>query len=752
MSKTKKSKLKKVLLIISIFIIVLFLSCVAFVTIVYNKYDLDINKLTSLNNGVRVYSASGQDNTLYNTNRSIITIDTLPEYVKNAFIDTEDKRFYSHNGYDIKRIIKAGFVNMTTNSKSQGASTISQQLIKNALLSNEKTYSRKIKEIVLSIKMEKNFTKDEILEMYLNTIYFGSNAYGIENASKVYFNKSANDLTINEACCLAGLIKSPNTYSPKTNYEKSVNRKNLVANAMYEAGHITEDEYNEVVSSGIKVAENIDYDHSFEEEAIYEACRLLNISERELINKKYQIYTFKDDVLQQEIIKINNENISTSEKTYDTPLDSVSVIASNDGKVLAYYANSYYNLHNMKRQPASTFKPLAVYLPCIIHNILTPATTILDEEINYNGFSPKNADNKYHGYVSVRDAVSQSLNIPAVKALEYLGYQKSKSCLNDFGIDIENSDLNLSLALGSLKNGVSLLSLVSAYSTIANLGNYYGVNFVDKILDENGKVIYSYQDSSERVFDEKDCFLMTDMLKDTAKTGTAKRLNSLNMPVASKTGTASYNGNNTDLYNVSYTTEHTILTWIADLHDNTLPQQIHSSIEPTQINKEILQSLYANKSVKDFKKPDGVEKYPYDLIELEENHILSAPAHDLERYIAYDYFKTDNAPIAINFDQKLDMTINLDKSGAIINFKARKNKTYNLYKIVNGNETLLRTIKEQSGDVNIVDSNIFKDDQIEYYILDNQNNRSNSIEIRPKDYIMNYLNSQIISGKKKWYV
>lgn len=241
MSKTKKSKLKKALLIISIFIIVLFLSCVAFVTIVYNKYDLDINKLTSLNNGVRVYSASGQDNTLYNTNRSIITIDSLPEYVKNAFIDTEDKRFYSHNGYDIKRIIKAGFVNMTTNSKSQGASTISQQLIKNALLSNEKTYSRKIKEIVLSIKMEKNFTKDEILEMYLNTIYFGSNAYGIENASKVYFNKSANDLTINEACCLAGVIKSPNTYSPKTNYEKSVNRKNLVANAMYEAGHITEE-------------------------------------------------------------------------------------------------------------------------------------------------------------------------------------------------------------------------------------------------------------------------------------------------------------------------------------------------------------------------------------------------------------------------------------------------------------------------------------------------------------------------------
>ena len=752
MSKTKKSQLKKALLIISIFIIILFLSCIAFVTIVYNKYDLDINKLTSLNNGVRVYSASGQDNTLYNTNRSIITIDSLPEYVKNAFIDTEDKRFYSHNGYDIKRIIKASFVNMTTNSKSQGASTISQQLIKNALLSNEKTYSRKVKEIVLSIKMEKMFTKDEILEMYLNTIYFGSNAYGIENASKIYFNKSATDLTINEACCLAGLIKSPNTYSPKTNYENALKRKNIVARAMFDAGHITQDEYNEVASSGIDVAEYNDYDHSFEEEAIYEACRLLNISERDLINKKYQIYTFKDDDLQQELIKINNENIETCEKTYDTPLDSVSIVASNDGKVLAYYANSYYSLHNMKRQPASTLKPLAVYFPCIIHNILTPATTILDEEIDYNGFSPKNADNKFHGYVSVRDAVSQSLNIPAVKALEYLGYQKSRACLNDFGINIDTSDMNLSLALGSLKDGVSLLSLVSAYSTIANQGKYYGMNFVDKILDENGNVIYSYQDLNERVFDKRDCFLMTDMLKDTAKTGTAKRLNSLDLPIASKTGTASYNGNNTDLYNIAYTTEHTILTWIADLHDNILPSMMHSSAEPTQINKEILQALYKNTCVADFKKPDGVEKYPYDIVELEENHILVSPTQDLDRFIAYDYFKTDNAPIQNNNDQKFDMTINLDKSGANINFKAKKNKIYNIYKIVDEDEILLKTIKEQSGDINILDADIFKDEEIEYFVIDNQDHKSDVVKIRPKDYIMNYLNSQIISGKKKWYV
>ena len=218
----KKNIIKKVFLVLSIIIVTIFASLIIVCTYFYNKYDLDVQKLTSLNNGIKVYSASGTDSTLYNTNRSIVEIETLPKHVIDAFVDVEDKRFYTHNGYDLKRIAKAFFVNMSTNSKTQGASTISQQLIKNALLSNEKTYSRKIKELVLSIKMEKQFSKDEILEMYLNTIYFGSNAYGIENASKTYFNKSANELTVNETCCLAGLIKSPNKSSPKLNYNNSI--------------------------------------------------------------------------------------------------------------------------------------------------------------------------------------------------------------------------------------------------------------------------------------------------------------------------------------------------------------------------------------------------------------------------------------------------------------------------------------------------------------------------------------------------
>ncbi|MBR2969858.1 MAG: transglycosylase domain-containing protein, partial [Clostridia bacterium] len=613
MKLNRKPIFIRILLGASILMVISFLGFVIFMGVMYNMYELDTIRLTSINNGIQVYSSSGADSTLYNTDRSIIEIETLPQYVLDAFVSTEDKRFYTHSGYDLARIMKAGLVNIMSRSKSQGASTISQQLIKNALLTNDKTYSRKLQEIILSIKMEKKFTKKQILEMYLNTIYFGSNAYGIENASLVYFNKSAKDLTINEACCLAGIIKSPNYYSPRNNYLRSIDRKNLVAKTMCKNKYISTDQYTEIINTPLSISSGCSLDHSYEAEAIHEACRLLNISERELINKKYQIFTFKDDLLQQKVIDATNNVLSTN-TDHNTRLDSLSIITNSFGQIISYYSNSPYDLHNMSRQPASTLKPLAVYLPAIEHNILSPATVILDEEIDYNGYSPKNADGKYHGYVSVRKAISESLNIPAVKTLECVGFSKSRDTLSRLGIEISNSDMSLSLALGSVKNGVKPITLLSAYNTLANMGTYHNLTFIDKILDENNNVIYSYEDYSKDVIDKEDAFLINDMLKDTASTGTARRFSTLNIPIASKTGTAGTSTSNTDLYNIAYTTEHTMLTWIADLSNNTLPNDLHSSCEPTEINKHILSTLYANHTPKDFTMPNNISRMPYDIV------------------------------------------------------------------------------------------------------------------------------------------
>lgn len=740
----KTSKAKKTLLILCLIITFLFLSVSIVFTIIYNKYDLDVDKLTSVNNGIKVYSASMNNNTLYNTNRSIVEIETLPEYVLDAFIDTEDKRFYSHNGYDLKRIVKASLVNLTTGSKSQGASTISQQLIKNALLTNEKTYSRKLQEIILSIKMEKVFTKDEILEMYLNTIYFGSNVYGIENASKLYFDKSANELNLSEACCLAGLIKSPNTYSPKNNIENSTKRRNIVASLMLDNGSITQEDYLEVINNPIIIKNNTNIDKSYEEEAIMEACELLNISERELINRKYEIITFKDDALQEQVIKANNDIIDSHNN-----LDSISVVAENTGKVRAFYINSDYNLHNIKRQPASIFKPLAVYLPCLVHNILTPASQILDERIDYNSYSPKNYDNTYHGYVSMRESIVKSLNVPAVKALDALGIDKSVEFLNKLGFNLSDTDKNLALALGGI-SGVKLLDLVSAYSTIANMGDYKGLSFIDKIIDEKGKTIYLHTDYTEKIVDGESCYMLTDMLKDTAKTGTARRLNSLNIAVASKTGTAFNGADNTDLYNVSYTTEHTVLTWIANIKNNKLDSTLYSSVEPTEINKNILRYIYSI-APSDFTIPEGINLYPYDVIEMEENHRIIASTTNIERYIAYDYFKTEYPPEIIDYTNILNFNVIMSKKGAFITFNTRKNQEYKLIKITGNNSTIYKTINENSGLIEILDEDIFQYNNVTYYI-ESTDNISEKIEIRPKDYLVTLLNNEMLTNKRKWYV
>ena len=746
----KKYKIKKAILILCTMLGSLFISASVFIGVSYHKFKLDKLKLTSFNNGVIVVASNDNQIEKHNSTRSITSLNELPEYVKNAFIAIEDKNFYSHNGYDFKRIIKSLLVNITSNSKSQGASTISQQLIKNALLTNEKTYSRKFKELILAIKLEKNFSKDEILEMYLNTIYFGSNAYGLENASKTYFDKSASEITLNEACCLAGLIKAPNIYSPLINYEKSVSRKNLVAQLMYNLKMISYDELQTVLSQEIILNENTTNINCYEKEAILEACSLLGVSERELINKQYKLQTFKQNALQNEIIKSHQQVLAEQKND----LDSLSIVAKNNGAVLAYYANSIYDLHDLRRQPASTLKPLAVYLPCFTHNILTPSSLILDEKIDYNGFSPNNADGKFHGNVSVRDALSQSLNIPAVKALDYVGVVKAKNVLNNLGILISNSDLNLSLALGSTKNGVKLTDLVSAYITLANQGYYSKLCFVDKIFDKENNVVYSHEDYYSLVAEPESCFMLNDILKDSSKTGTAKRLASLNLPIASKTGTAGNKNGNTDIYNIAYSTEHTLLTWISNIKNIYLPDSLLSSCQPTEINKNLLSYLYSSTHPSDFQPPKNIVRAAYDINELNENNKLIHPNHSIERYIAYDYFKETNKPLTEIEKECMNLSVQLSREGANISFTSTINKSFKLMRNIKNKDYVLSAFNSKNGTINYLDSDIFNHEEVCYYLIDDQGVViSNRTITKPQEYLINSLNNEFLStSKKKWFI
>lgn len=747
MSRKHWKKINRLFIKLCIFICIIFCGALCGFTILYNSYNLDLSKLTAKNNGIYVYAKDKKSETLYNSNRGIIEIDKLPNYVINAFVDVEDKRFFEHNGYDLKRIVKSTIVNLQTKSKSQGASTISQQLIKNSLLSNEKTYTRKLKEVILSMKMEKKFSKMEILEMYLNTIYFGSNAYGIENASQIYFGKSASDLTIAESCTLAGIIRSPKLYSPIINKENAKKRRNLVAKIMLNANHLSNEEYQEVLNTEITTKKQENSNQDYIREAILEACSLLSISERELINSQYSIETY-EDINAQKLVNTSNFNtIKQYEDDLNTNVDSVSMLMDNAGHIIAYIENSDYDLHNMKRQLASTIKPFAVYLPCIKHNMLTSKTHILDEEIDYSNFKPKNADGKFHGYVTAEYALSHSLNIPSVKLLDSIGLKEAKKTLDDFGLNVSRDDMNLTLALGATKNGETLRNLCHAYSILSNQGIDKGATFVKAIYDKSGNTVYKNEDYSETVESADNCFLLTDMLKETAKTGTARRLNDLNLPIAAKTGTASTTNGCTDVYSIAYTTEHTLLTWAGNISNTYLNSTIKSSTLPTDVNKTVLEKLYAN-SPDDFIVPESIVKLPYDRSILENEHIIVSPTREHERYNDYAYFKSSLPPQKYVNDN-LNLSVEVDKSGATITFSPLINAK--LIKITDKDYILIENTNEKViGEY--IDNDIFRFDEITYYIETNAGITGEKVKIRPKDYLATLLEKEILSNKRKWYV
>ena len=752
MITAKKSKLRKVFLTTFIVVVLFVFAILGFVTIAYFSTPLDKNKLASTNLGVEIYDTTTSTTPIYySSDKKIISASNLQPHTLNAFISIEDKRFYKHNGYDLKRIVKAVLVNLTTNSKSQGASTITQQLIKNTLLNSEKTYSRKFKEIMLSIKAEKNFSKDEILNMYLNSIYFGSNAYGIESASNLYFNKSASELDINESAILAGIIKSPVYYSPINYPDNTFKRKNVVLNQMYENGYITKEQYDENVVKpvNVKFTKN-NYDNSYNQQVILEACDLLGISEKELLRQELKIYTYLDNDIQR---NIENSIINSSFEG-----DKLSMVADSSGRVLAYFGDSYFNLSQMKRNPASTLKPLIIYLPAIAGNIISPITPMLDEPLTED-YAPHNAGDTYLGWISAREALSHSSNVCSVKLLNDLGLD----IVNDYGMKLNlfhTYQSNPSIALGDIGGGVSIVGLARAYSVLQNNGIDKGLTFIDKIEDKNGRVLYQNNGYSNRLFNEEDCMLINDMLVTCAKTGTAKRLSDLPFEVASKTGTAQIDGKNTDLWNIAYTPEHLCLTWCGDATSKGLDNNASSGFYPTMINKNILSNLYPTSLPSKFKLNDNIARVGIDSIEYDTYHTVSlAPINALERYIIYDLFKTDNLPSNQSntyTEPAFNLSVNLTNKGAKISLDYNPIYDYEIYSSENNNIRLIGKYLEE-----IYDDKVFGFSTIQYYAVatnkyTNQRYVSEKLTINPEEYLIEQLNQNFINQnrqtKKKWYI
>jgi len=544
-------------------------------------------------------------------NNEVNYTSNIPNHVKNAFISVEDKRFYSHNGIDYIRLIKAMLVNVKNFSFSQGASTISQQLIKNTHLSNEKTIKRKFIEIKLTKELEKFYTKEEILLFYLNNIYFGENAYGISNASKLYFNKKVEELNVSEAALLAGIVKAPSIYNPIKNPKYALKRKDLVLKLMKKNNFIDENIYQSELNREISFNNEFKTQvNKYTTEIFDELKTILNTP---YVNKNYKVYTYLDLDLQKQI-----ENISIEENCEKKYI----IIDNKTMGVKAYYSTC----QNLLRQPASTIKPLLVYGPAYNEKIVNLQTKILDNKTNFNGYIPKNFNDKYYGYISCKDALSKSLNVPSVKLLNSIGLNKIKKYSKKFNIEINNE--NLSLALGNLESGISLKHLTSCYSTFVNDGNYSTCAFIKEIKNEKGKTIYKHFNKKTNVFSKESSYIINYNLMDCVKNGTGKKIADLPYQICAKTGTNGNKNGNIDAYSISYTTNHTVGIWLGAKNNQFLSNNCTGSSHPTIIAKNIYKILYKDNQPNKFIKPDNVLTIKYDKDRYDKNYEIVLSEND----------------------------------------------------------------------------------------------------------------------------
>ncbi len=611
------------ILFIAIFLFASFL----FITF---KYDIDDNKLIDTKQDIVFYDSEGNIiNEVSGKGVSIVKIEDIPNDLINAFVAIEDKRFFSHNGVDNRALIRAAFNNLISLSFKEGGSTISQQLIKNTHLSAEKTFKRKFIEIKLAKKLEEKYTKKQILEKYLNTIYFGSGNYGIASASRVYFNKTPSELTLNECAVLAGCVKAPSTYSPFANEEKSFKRKNVVLGEMYKQGYIKKDIYEKSIKEypyAIK-QENKVYDY------FYLAKKEVSdfLDKNPYLTKKVNVYTAIDKKIQDKAKKIVE-----SEEDYNKSI----IVINNKNKIVAYASTSY----ETKRNLGSVIKPLLVYAPAIEENKVYLCSKICDEKINIGGYSPSNYNDKYYGNVTVKDSLSKSLNSCAVKLLNYTGIDISLKYFKKLGIETTEQDNSLALALGSTQNGATIKEITSAYQVFLHEGEYSSASCILKITGENNVTLFEKPVNNNRVFSKGTANLISDALKTCVENGTAKKLSFTNVPLCCKTGTVGNKNGNTDAYSISYNNEY-IVGSMCYQKDVIMPNSITGGTLPTETATDIWKEIYNTRNAPQLKFTDGIKRENIDSLSYDkDDEVILADDNAPKRYIKEELFSEKNIP------------------------------------------------------------------------------------------------------------
>lgn len=562
--------------------------------------------------------------------RVSIPLSDVPDLVQKAFISAEDARFYEHPGVDVIRIVGAAWADIKAGGYVQGASTISQQLIKLSHLTADKTISRKLEEAVLACQMETRYSKDEILEMYLNYVYFGGGYYGIEAAALGYFGVHAKDLSVAQGAMLAGILKSPSNYAPHLDFEASLARRDTVLSLMAEYGYLDDQgladakgETMVILHDGTASEEGRNY---YVDAALQDAMEILQIDSETLLSGGYRIYTAMDSAIQNQCEAIFQQDDlfpGDAQGAIVVQEAGTGLIRAMVGGRGAYdTAMAFNRATDIRRQPGSVIKPVIAYAPALEGYGYTAATMLLDEPTTFAEYSPRNFGNKYYGWVTLREAVTRSLNVPAVKVLSDIGVSAGKAFAQSCGIPFDPQDTSLTLALGGFTYGVSPLQIAGAYAAFASQGIYNAPTCIQRITDSTGKELYVYEPENRRVMSEQNAYILTSMLQSAIQEGTGHRLKDLDIPLAGKTGTVGEGEGNRDAWMACYSADYAAAVWIGydTSQDGALPQDATGGKYPALILEQLFQGLYQDRAPKEFSMPSGVNAYKLDKRTLEMFH------------------------------------------------------------------------------------------------------------------------------------
>lgn len=646
----------KILLLAVTAAAVLFLLCGAVKTLGMDRWvDFDVYRITGCDRTSIIYDGQSDVVTRLHgvQDRTWVSISELQPSTVYAFISAEDARFFEHEGVDVIRIAGAIVADIKAGSYVQGASTISQQLIKLSHLTSEKTISRKAEEAALAYEMERHYSKEDILEMYLNYVYFGGGYYGIEAAAEGYFGVHASDLTLDQSAMLAGILKSPSGYAPHINYAASINRRNNILRLMRDYGYITDDEKKQASARRPTILHDKreEYSGYYTDAVTKSAAALMGITVDELIRGGYSIYSAMDSDIQhycEEMFK-NGELFPAEDSEA-----AIVVLEPSTGMVVAMVGGrsytggiSFNRATDIRRQPGSVIKPVIAYAPAFEYLNYTAADMILDEETTFADYTPSNYGNKYYGWVTVREAVTKSLNVPAVKTLSAVGVYRAKDFAKRCGIEFDDKDDSLALALGGFTYGVSPLQIAGAYSCFASGGIYNTPTLIKKITDRNGLTVYEYRQDNRRVMSEANAYILTSMLKSVVTEGTGHRLNTLDIPIAGKTGTVGLANGNRDAWMAGYTPEYTAVVWQGYDSDRLglLPSSATGGTYPALMLYELFNHIYPDGRSGDFEKPESVKQYSIDAKTLKKQHkVVLANAMTPQSSRVTEYFTEETAP------------------------------------------------------------------------------------------------------------